>query len=1027
MQRNIQNEIKCIGPYRYINNEAGRNPKECLVNDDNKDWPLLIHEEGRGYYLFNTVTAFIDWYNNKNPKHCYEHIRKFQNRKIYLDIDGDAEKFTNLVTYTDTRVPPVLPTDESISEWCTVMGDDFNSYKTAKVNEYNEAMKLYNNATIDDIKRHYVETTITKALLEHFPNITSKQLDVIDIIKCSSSNDKKFSLHFIIDKYWVTDNDQNKEFYNRFVSVLPPQVAKFVDGNVYHAGQDFRLALSSKSKDPVRVKKIISGHLFTDSLITFVCKIEPYKIEFKESHKTVEKVKIVDENTVNKVIEVTKQFREFTYRNKTNGVFNFDRNVASHCDLCNRIHDRDNTFYVTINHRNIERRCRRSDKFVVIGKIDKKFDIEYKISKVKTDDVIGYVKSRYEHFDYFTYCEDQVVPFDLLKNDLMLVKSPMGTGKTKQLLTELKSNYDGIIYLSFRRSHSDKTVNDFHKYKLVDYRETTGDITDTKIVLQIDSLWRLKVSQFNELNSVLILDEIESLLTQFESNYIINAGHLRQCWTVFEYLLKNCSKVIGLDADITVRSCKLLESIAKKLNKKVTFHHNTMSILHTKTDYYYQSKTDFITKILQQAQLNYSPFVVTANKRSFIDDIEVQIRQVNNNLKIKKYTSKSSAEERNDLKDVNNSWVDVDVLLYTSTITAGISFECERFKTVYGYFTPFSCDYQICNQMLGRCRNIESNEYHLHLEGSKLNIAWDEKLVETVVTNIHYKVNNFKIYNPITANLPQEVNSNGEFVIPNIYKDLYYYTHLRNVMHRFQSASHFIGMFAKVRKEAGNCIELIKHQGDEDKYIADEQKRIRNENVEKECRLISNAPNLTEKEMELCEELVKTNELKGKEYSYAKMKLAAFYGVLPDQVSPDFVRNYSNDTVKGVYTLSKFALRDKRIALYDDFTERSVIDKTLNELLEYVNTEVEREKESNRNAADRLSCKYDETMIKLIVAANIINQFTGGAGNDLDVLFTEKKLNMDQMDKVVEALGKHQSEIRYLYDIRNSANHYCKG
>lgn len=43
-----------------------------------------------------------------------------------------------------------------------------------------------------------------------------------------------------------------------------------------------------------------------------------------------------------------------------------------------------------------------------------------------------------------------------------------------------------------------------------------------------------------------------------------------------------------------------------------------------------------------------------------------------------------------DFADVNKAWADCDILIYTGTLTAGVSFELERFDTFVGLFTKNS-------------------------------------------------------------------------------------------------------------------------------------------------------------------------------------------------------------------------------------------------------------------------------------------------------------------------------------------------
>lgn len=50
------------------------------------------------------------------------------------------------------------------------------------------------------------------------------------------------------------------------------------------------------------------------------------------------------------------------------------------------------------------------------------------------------------------------------------------------------------------------------------------------------------------------------------------------------------------------------------------------------------------------------------------------------------HTENMATIKHRDFKDVNEAWKDVDLLVYTSTLTAGISFNLKRFDTLIGFY-----------------------------------------------------------------------------------------------------------------------------------------------------------------------------------------------------------------------------------------------------------------------------------------------------------------------------------------------------
>jgi len=73
------------------------------------------------------------------------------------------------------------------------------------------------------------------------------------------------------------------------------------------------------------------------------------------------------------------------------------------------------------------------------------------------------------------------------------------------------------------------------------------------------------------------------------------------------------------------------------------------------------------------------------------------------------------AADHKDFNDVNKALANVDILIYTLTISAGCSFEVKQFTWVFGYFSSMSTDYKTAIQMLGHVRNVLTREYHIFI------------------------------------------------------------------------------------------------------------------------------------------------------------------------------------------------------------------------------------------------------------------------------------------------------------------------
>ena len=117
----------------------------------------------------------------------------------------------------------------------------------------------------------------------------------------------------------------------------------------------------------------------------------------------------------------------------------------------------------------------------------------------------------------------------------------MGSGKSVTLKNLLEKQDKGttILCLSFRKTFS---IEFAMKYNLVNYMDCKGHLsvrTHPRLILQLDSLPRYETAQCP---SILIVDEIESILEKIPS--CSNSGTVSD---KFLTLLMNCKKIVVMD------------------------------------------------------------------------------------------------------------------------------------------------------------------------------------------------------------------------------------------------------------------------------------------------------------------------------------------------------------------------------------------------------------------------------------------------------------------------------------------------
>ena len=178
--------------------------------------------------------------------------------------------------------------------------------------------------------------------------------------------------------------------------------------------------------------------------------------------------------------------------------------------------------------------------------------------------------------------------------------------------------------------------------------------------------------------------------------------------------------------------------------------------------YYDKSETFFAAVVDAAKQAKSAPFVVVSTSRTQAEVIHEHCLEACPDAVIKKYNSDSSGADRKDFNDVNTAWANVDILIYTSTVSTGCSFEVKRFTWVFGYFSSLSTDYKTANQMLGWVRNVSTREYHIFINSRSNDLPIHKEEVEKSITDKFRAMSGF--HDPLVSRL-FSVNGKLEFGI----------------------------------------------------------------------------------------------------------------------------------------------------------------------------------------------------------------------------------------------------------------------
>lgn len=405
---------------------------------------------------------------------------------------------------------------------------------------------------------------------------------------------------------------------------------------------------------------------------------------------------------------------------------------APECPLCCRKHTSD-ALFISFGGKRAKLWCYRNEKKTSIdlgsidrGSIDRVDDSEenpkQKTKKTAHQIAQGIFNQKHisrmpnvEGYESVTYCEKYMKEYPMANT--LLIKAGKGLGKTKQLREFVKKNFVDatIVALSARKSFVTHFIKSFPDFQ--DYSNLSGPIVlkkGTKVIVQLESLHRLDMSATSDavMPDILIMDESESVEQQFNSGK--HGTNYNATCANFKALIKYSEHVIAMDANLSDRTVQVMEP-RKKFQSKM-FIHNTEQI----NKHSVEIATDEGTwrSRFMKAVLDGQRIVVAGNSKKEVDALFKQLEtEYPNELALKKYTKDTLQSEKiADIKNIEEVWSELDIVLYTPTITAGVSYEKDHFDVLFGYFRQGSAPAMQCDQMLSRVRSLSKSKMCLYID-----------------------------------------------------------------------------------------------------------------------------------------------------------------------------------------------------------------------------------------------------------------------------------------------------------------------
>ena len=447
-------------------------------------------------------------------------------------------------------------------------------------------------------------------------------------------------------------------------------------------------------------------------------------------------------STVEKYIEISKKGKKYEEGGCEKKWASFKKNTYTIKSLWFWVKNCNIEYYNTVSENRRKKEEEKQNEKTGLIKIDKKFlteqDEEKKLHIDK--DLIQYFDKTLKDNEYKS----------------INIKSPYGSSKT-QLIHKVIEQYKPkkVLWLSFRKTLSDDIMKNFKDLNFVDYRN--GRLDSDRLIIQLESLLKLEEFEDEEQDEttgeilkivhkydLIMMDEIESLLNQFNSEATFS-GKARRTFEYLEQLLKKTDNIISLDGDLGNRSYHFLNHFERCLNIE------NLNKRNDKTLYFTDVQNEFDEEMFKLLDENKKIAIASMT----VDKCNHYFELLKIKYPLKKigiYTGRDNSN-RKDLKNVNEEWVKKDIVIYSPTITAGVSFDIEKhFYKIFSVISCGSCCQRDFLQMLARIRNPIENKITVFNDGIKGKLkcffTFDEvkrSMIETRKLKVIYKDGKSKI------------------------------------------------------------------------------------------------------------------------------------------------------------------------------------------------------------------------------------------------------------------------------------------
>jgi len=370
------------------------------------------------------------------------------------------------------------------------------------------------------------------------------------------------------------------------------------------------------------------------------------------------------------------------------------------------------------------------------------------------------------------------------------------TGKTKIInKTVVEFGFKKVLIVSYRQTLTNEFHGNFKSLGFESYLDKDYEVD--RLICQVESLPKLLdkdgydfIDDEEEIPSydLVIIDEIESVLSHFRSPTIDRKEGI---FNLLKDIIYNSRKLLVLDGDFGNRSYNFIRYFGDHI-----VVHNTIR-KDFKHWIFSNNRDEF--ELLIEIALSKGKKVVIVSMSSKIATYFAD--KYKSRFKVVVHTSKSNDKDKENLKNVNEYWIQYEIVIYSPTIESGVNFDKPHFDQIFVILSSKSTSPRGLLQMSARVRKLTNNNVHVYLNNmpfrEKANFfTWDE--INEYVNEVHQKQLSYEtVLNPTTNKMVMKYKHD-------LYSQNLVYNELENAN---KSLNFFVPYLLQLLKNKGHTYE----------------------------------------------------------------------------------------------------------------------------------------------------------------------------------------------------------------------------